>query len=38
MVLDVTKIQDTGKGEKPVVDDLEAIREKIKHLAPRTAV
>jgi hypothetical protein len=29
MVLDVVKIQDTGKGEKSVADDLEAVLKKI---------
>jgi hypothetical protein len=29
MVLDVIKIQDTGKGEKSVAEDLEAVLKKI---------
>ena len=31
MVLDVVKIQDTGKGEKSVAEDLEAVLKKIEN-------
>jgi hypothetical protein len=31
MLLDILRIQGTGKGEKPVAEDLEAVLEKIEN-------